>query len=456
MAAENLRERWRVRGILIAAAGFIAVGGVAGAFDAYYVAAVVAFFLLVAVVSAAMPAYRTGRRAWFDVKLATVLAVSFIVARFAFPHLDPVVLVLRTAAIDAFLLLHAVLLIGPWSWWQRWVMRLVTHRRHLGVTVFLLAELHATTVVRSYYNGQITEAFAAVFTFFGFTATYFLFFLAVTSNDRWQKHVKERTWQIVHLVMVLGYAAIAWMVLSKQPGLPWWTLALPAGTVIYGLLIARNPLTTRFIRRVWGWKQLHAMIYAVYVMVVVHVWVGVVQYQGRQLRSVFIALVTLVVGSHLLGVFLRWSGDRRARERVTTLGREVTEDGVRYVAVAREDEFHLRVGQKFFVAGQPIAVFQLSNRYLAVSNVCAHQKGPLYKSSFNAAEFLVCPWHSWEYSTKDGCGPPAFRKDCVPLYPTLTRDGYVYVSTQRTPLPPDMPAGRHGVPKPGRSAGDVP
>ncbi|TAK05645.1 hypothetical protein EPO33_00655 [Patescibacteria group bacterium] len=442
MAAVNLRERWRIRGILIAAAGFIALGGVAGAFDVFYLAAVVAFFLIVAAVSAAL-------RAWFDVALAAVLAVSFIVAHFAFPDLDPVTLVLRTAAIDAFLLFHAVLLIGPWSWWQKWVMRLVTHRRHLGVTVFLLAELHATTVVRSYYNGQLTEAFGAVFTFFGFTATYFLFFLAVTSNDRWQKHVKERTWQIAHLMMVLGYAAIAWWVLSRQPGLPWWTLALPAGTVVYGLLVVRNPLTARIIRRVWGWKQMHAMVYAAYAMAVAHVWAGVVQYQGRWLQTAFVLLAAFVAGSHLVGLVLRWSGDRRARERVIKLGRELSEGGVRYVAVAREDEFQPRVGEKFFLDGRPIAVFKLTNRYLAVSNFCAHQKGPLHKGSFNAAGHLVCPWHGWEYSTKDGCGPPAFRKDCVPFYPTLTRDGYVYVSTQRAPMPPDVPV-------PSRSAGDTP
>ena len=442
MAAENFRERWRVRGILIAAAGFITLGGAVGAFDAFYLVAIVALLVTVAVVSAAM-------RAWFDVGLAVLLAATFVAARLAFPDIDPVTLTLRTAAIDAFLLFNAVLLIGPWSWWQPWVMKLVTHRRHMGVTLFLFAELHATTVVRSYYNGSLADAFSAVFTFFGFTATYFLFFLAVTSNDRWQKHVKERTWQIAHLVMVLGYAAIAWWVLSQQPGLPWWTLALPAGTVIYGLLIARNPLTARFIRRVWGWKQMHAMVYAAYVMAVTHVWAGVVQYQGRQLQMAFIALVTFVVGSHLLGICTRWAGDRHARQRVEKIGREVVEGGVRFVAVAREDEFQPRVGQKFFLDGQPIAVFKLSNRYLAVSNFCAHQKGPLHKGSFNAAGHLVCPWHGWEYSTEDGCGPPAFRKDCVPFYPTFARDGYVYVSAARAALPPD-------VPKPSRAAGDLP
>lgn len=442
MAAANLRERWRIRGILVAAVGFIALGGAIGAFDAYFLAAAVAFLLLVAGVSAAM-------RAWFDAGFALLLAATFAGARMAFPDLEPVTIVLRTAAIDAFLLLHAVLLIGPWSWWSRWAMKLVFHRRHLGVTMFLLAELHALTVVRAYYNGQLQDAFAAVFTFFGFTATYFLFFLAVTSNDHWQKHVKERTWQIAHLTMVLGYAGIAWWALAGQPGLAWWTLALPAGTVAYGLLVSRNPLTERLIRRVWGWKQMHAMVYAAYVMVVAHVWAGVVQYQGMQIQAAFLLLVAFVVGSHVAGTVLRWRGDRHARERVQKIGRERTEGGIRYVAVGREEEFSLRVGQKFFVDGQPIAVFRLTDRYLAVSNFCAHQKGPLHKGSFNAAGFLVCPWHGWEYSTTDGCGPPAFRKDCVPFYPTLVRDGLVYVSTQRAPLPPD-------VPKPSRSAGDVP
>lgn len=442
MAAANPKESWRIRTVLGLAVAFLAVGGALGALDAVLLPALLVTLAAVALVSAAL-------RAWADVALALLLAAAFLGARWLFPDIDDVVLTIRTAAISAFILLHAVLLIGPWSWWNRAVMRVLRHRRHMGVAVFLLAELHATLVLRTYYNGSVEDAFAAVFTFFGFTAAYIFFFLAVTSHDWLQKHVRERTWQLVHLAMVLGYAGIAWWALGRQRGVPLWALALPAATVVYGLLLVRSPLTTRLIRRVWGWKQLHAMIYAAYVMVVAHVWSGVVAYQGPALQAAFWALVAFAVGSHAVGLALRWWTDREARERPRRLGKNLDQGGTRYLAVAPVDAFRPGVGQKFFVAGNPVAVFKIGGRFLAVSNLCAHQKGPLYKGHINAAGHLECPWHGWEYSVEDGCGPPAFRKDCIPFYPTQVRDGLVYVAAARAPLPPD-------VPRPSRSAGDTP
>lgn len=442
MAAENLREKLRVQGILGLAGVLIIVGGAYGAFDAYLLAAVIVTLVVIAAISLVA-------RAWMDAALALGLAASYFGARFVFPDLDAPTSVLRTSAINAYLLLHATLLIGPWSWWSRLVMRLYKHRRHVGVAAFLSASMHFGIVLRTYYGGSLADAFSAVFTYFGFTGLYFMAFLAVTSRDHLQKHVHERTWQFLHLGMLAGYAALtAWM-LSLQRGIPIWATALPFVFLTFGLLVMRNPFTKRAVHRVWGWKQMHLMVYVVYASVVQHVWAGVVQYQGLPLQIALWALVALVVGSHAAGLIGRWRQDREARLRVVRLGRELSEGGLRYVAVAKDADFAPRVGQKFFVAGNPVAVFKLSDRYLAVSNVCAHQKGPLYKGSFNAAGHLVCPWHGWEYSVKDGCGPPAFRKDCVPFYPTLVRDGHVYVATERAPLPPD-------VPKPSRAAGDVP
>ncbi|HEX5186061.1 MAG TPA: Rieske 2Fe-2S domain-containing protein [Nitrososphaeraceae archaeon] len=51
-----------------------------------------------------------------------------------------------------------------------------------------------------------------------------------------------------------------------------------------------------------------------------------------------------------------------------------------------------------------IAIFNVSGRFYAISDSCAHKDGPLSKGFLNN-DIITCPWHGWKYSVKDGKSP---------------------------------------------------
>jgi nitrite reductase/ring-hydroxylating ferredoxin subunit/multimeric flavodoxin WrbA len=73
-----------------------------------------------------------------------------------------------------------------------------------------------------------------------------------------------------------------------------------------------------------------------------------------------------------------------------------------------------------------LAVFNLAGNFYAISNVCAHQRGPLSEGSLDG-DIVTCPWHGWKYSVKTGKSPHE-GGDSVSSFPVKILDGRVYVS----------------------------
>ncbi|MGH7513756.1 MAG: Rieske 2Fe-2S domain-containing protein [Gemmatimonadales bacterium] len=80
-----------------------------------------------------------------------------------------------------------------------------------------------------------------------------------------------------------------------------------------------------------------------------------------------------------------------------------------------------------------IAIFQYDGRLHAISDICNHRGGPLSDGRLHG-EFVMCPWHAWEYSVITGKGPEGYDEEQVPVYRLETREDGVYVE-----LPPVMP-----------------
>src|SRR5256886_3528468 len=80
-----------------------------------------------------------------------------------------------------------------------------------------------------------------------------------------------------------------------------------------------------------------------------------------------------------------------------------------------------------------VAVFFHDGRFRAISNVCNHKGGPLCEGRVRG-EFVMCPWHAWEYSVITGKGPEGFDEEQVPVFAVEERADGVYVET-----PPVMP-----------------
>ncbi|MEK6769513.1 MAG: Rieske 2Fe-2S domain-containing protein [Gemmatimonadota bacterium] len=80
-----------------------------------------------------------------------------------------------------------------------------------------------------------------------------------------------------------------------------------------------------------------------------------------------------------------------------------------------------------------IAVFFHEERFRAIGNSCNHQGGPLCEGQVRG-EFVMCPWHGWEYSVITGKGPEGYDEEQVPVFEVEEREDGVYVAT-----PPVMP-----------------
>ena len=311
------------------------------------------------------------------------LAAFWLIGRMLYPPPHAVsdeILIMRALATCAGLLLHVILCIGPLARLDRRFLPLLYNRRHLGVTLFVLALLHAAIAVGYYHGFGIVNPIwsllttntnygsvrAFPFQTLGLLALFIFFLMAATSHDYWLKN--------------LGAAA---------------------------------------------WKRLHMLVYVAYALVVMHVALGILQTQHD---SVWTGLVCVGVGVVIaLHVAAGWRERRRDR------GGPALSPGAGWVDVGGTDEFCEGRGRAVAIGdGERIAVFKHQGRVYATTNVCAHQGGPLGEGRIIDG-CITCPWHGWQYRPKDGCSPPPFTERIATLR-ACVKNGRVEVDP--APLPP--------------------
>jgi nitrite reductase/ring-hydroxylating ferredoxin subunit len=134
---------------------------------------------------------------------------------------------------------------------------------------------------------------------------------------------------------------------------------------------------------------------------------------------------TTVAVLHLLAGWRERAGDRGA----------VTHDGWIVVGPPRAiaDKSARIVAAP---GGERIAVFRDGTRIGALTNLCAHQNGPIGEGRIIDG-CVTCPWHGFQYRLDDGCAPPPFTEKLA-TYRIRIRDGVVEVDPD--PLPPGTPA----------------
>ena len=77
---------------------------------------------------------------------------------------------------------------------------------------------------------------------------------------------------------------------------------------------------------------------------------------------------------------------------------------------------------------QQIAVFHHEGRFRAIGNRCNHRGGPLSEGRVRG-EYVMCPWHAWEYSVVSGKGPPGYDAEAVPVFAVEERADGVWLDT---------------------------
>jgi nitrite reductase/ring-hydroxylating ferredoxin subunit len=108
-----------------------------------------------------------------------------------------------------------------------------------------------------------------------------------------------------------------------------------------------------------------------------------------------------------------------------------------HLKILMDDEFTLicsigelkeNVGRKFIVGDIEIALFKISNKVFALSNICPHQQTHLIYDGFIENEFVVCPAHGWKFNLRTG------KKDSgsngLQIFPVEVIDGNIFVKVK--------------------------
>lgn len=296
--------------------------------------------------------------------------------------ITPEVLGMRAWGSCAFLMLTAILCLGPLARLNARFLPLVYNRRHFGVIFFVVAANHARQVLGFYHaygpvsiidslltNDAMFTAASAPFQLFGAAALIIFLVMAATSHDFWQK--------------LLG---------GRQ------------------------------------WKSLHMLVYAGYALVVAHVAFGALQFETSPwLVVAFVATVVLVVTLHLLAARRSTASDRGG------VGQVIELDGSSWISAGPAAAFAVdRARRLVMPTGENLAVVRHGNQISAVHGVCAHQGGPLAEGRVRNG-CLTCPWHGWEYRPADGQSPPPFTEKLPTHRVRLDASGHLLVELTAQP-----------------------
>jgi nitrite reductase/ring-hydroxylating ferredoxin subunit/DMSO/TMAO reductase YedYZ heme-binding membrane subunit len=295
---------------------------------------------------------------------------------------DAIDIWIRAFGTCAFLMLTVILSIGPLARLDRRFLPLLYNRRHFGVLTFIVVVIHFCFLLSWYL---VLHALPNL--------------LAELTN--WKDYAKF----IDFPFKALGLAALLVLLVMAATSHDFWLLFL----------------TPRI------WKALHMALYVAYGLVIMHVALGIMQGERTLLiPAMLVGGFGTVAALHLIA---GWR--ERGRDKGVAPGgdgwiavgppRSIPDKGARIVAAP---------------GAERIAVFRDGEQIGALTNLCAHQNGPLGEGRIIDG-CVTCPWHGYQYRLADGCAPPPFTEKLVTYRVRINR-GIVEVDPR--PLPPGTPA----------------
>jgi nitrite reductase/ring-hydroxylating ferredoxin subunit/DMSO/TMAO reductase YedYZ heme-binding membrane subunit len=300
------------------------------------------------------------------------------------PKDQPAAIDLRIRAFGtcAFFMLTVILSIGPLARLDRRFLTLLYNRRHFGVLTFFVVLLHASFMVEWY---AVQDALPSLYD---------------------------------ELTKVSDY--------GKFIGFPFKALGLVALLILFVMAATSHDYWLVFLTPP-VWKGLHMALYVAYGLVVTHVALGVMQYDHNPFIPAMLASGLAWVT--LLHLVAGWR--ERAGDRASACG----SDGWLAVGppLSIPDKGACIVAAQ---GGERIAVFRDGTQIGALSNLCAHQNGPIGEGRIIDG-CVTCPWHGYQYRLQDGCAPPPFTEKLV-TYRARIANGVVEVDPR--PLPPGTSA----------------
>lgn len=294
--------------------------------------------------------------------------------------------IIRFTSVAAFLLLHVILAIGPLARLDARFLPLLYNRRHLGVSMALLALIHGVFAIIQFHALGDRNPLVSVFTAYG--RDYAIPFTDFRSISRLPFEI-------------FGFGALVILFVMAATSHDFWLRNLGPSV----------------------WKTLHQLVYLAYGLVIIHVLFGALQSERSPVYPVilgcgFAGLVVL----HLLAARKERGLDRHRTAAIT--------DG--FVAVCGTNELAEGQGKVVVAEGRRYALYVQAGRLFALSNVCRHQGGPVGEGRI-VHGCITCPWHGFQYKAQDGCSPPPFTEK-LPTYPVRLVGETVYLSSEAYPI----------------------
>jgi len=310
--------------------------------------------------------------------VVAIYLVSFVgVGLMLYPEATAETLLIRAFGTCAFFLLHVILCIGPLCRLDSRFLPLLYNRRHMGVTMFILALLHAGFATFQFHALGNINPFVSVLT-------------SNTRFDSWSEFPFE----------IFGVIALVILFLMAATSHDFWLANLSAPV----------------------WKSLHMCVYIAYASLILHVTLGVLQSETSPVYTMLMIIgMILVIGHHLAAAF---KGHR--------LDQEINPGHQHgFIDVCAVDEIPENRAKIVTLCGERIAVFRYDSKISAISNVCQHQNGPLGEGCIING-LVTCPWHGYQYDPATGASPPPFTEK-VPTFRVEVSGGRVRVFSR--PLP---------------------
>jgi nitrite reductase/ring-hydroxylating ferredoxin subunit/DMSO/TMAO reductase YedYZ heme-binding membrane subunit len=288
---------------------------------------------------------------------------------------------IRAFGTCAFLMLTVILSIGPLARLNPKFLPLLYNRRHFGVLFFFVACVHAASMVQWF---AVQDALPSL----------------VDELTNWGNYF-------------------------KFIGFPFKTLGIVALTIFFFMAATSHDYWLGFLKPP-VWKALHMLVYVAYGLIVVHVALGIMQRDYSPLIPIMLGASLALVGT--LHTVAGWR--ELKRDDGSPLEGEWLNVGAANAIADKRATIVSAPG------GERIAVYRDGNQIGALSNLCAHQNGPIGEGCIIDG-LVTCPWHGYQYRLSDGCAPPPFTEKLV-TYRVRLRNGIIEVDPR--PLPPGTPA----------------
>jgi nitrite reductase/ring-hydroxylating ferredoxin subunit/DMSO/TMAO reductase YedYZ heme-binding membrane subunit len=289
---------------------------------------------------------------------------------------------LRGFGVCAFLMLTIILCIGPLARLNPRFLPLLYNRRHFGVLTFIVAAIHGWLMIEWFrVGGELPSLWTEL---------------------------------------------TAWANYAKFIGFPFKTLGIIALVVLFLMAATSHDFWLMFLSPP-VWKALHMALYVAYGLVVMHVALGIMQGEYTPL----IPLMLIVCGGAVavLHIVAGW------RERSADVGAPLNDEG--WITVGPPQSIPDKGARIVVATGEErIAVFRDGDQIGALTNLCAHQNGPIGEGRIIDG-CVTCPWHGYQYRLVDGCAPPPFTEKLA-TYRVRIQRGIVEVDPRA--LPPGTPA----------------